>query len=154
MKRFIAFALLLCLVLPLAACGGKGGPVSEELKKWPKNKYTEEIAEPEGGTPYQAIYDEELGYYSILIKDITREEAEAYVEKLKELGFEEMEGADNTATLGVALRKDKVYVNVAESGDNLGIYITFEDKNKADAQRIGLIFIDIGECQQSEFPQG
>ena len=120
-KKLIMILLAVCLML--TACGEKNYETGK-IDKWPKNEYTEKVPKPEHGKPSEMIIDENMGYCSVILTDITREESEEYVEALKEEGFEELEGLNDLAALGIPMKKDNVYLNIALSGETLGINVS------------------------------
>lgn len=101
-----------------------GGIVAERIEAVPENKYTENITMPEYGTPEYVLDNSKDGSYAIFYKDITREQSEEYLEKLKAEGFETVENDTDTASMGTVLKKDNTTLSISISRDILGIYIT------------------------------
>ncbi len=117
MKRFFAILLTLALMFSLAACGGgdedktpsgsNTPPSSSQQqeqkehkeqqpeqsgtteKEWPQNKLTDLIPAPTDVTISNLREDDtDTQYiYTVTLKDWTLEAAEAYVEQVKEAGF-------------------------------------------------------------------
>lgn len=100
--------------------------MSEHLSEWPDNRYTQAIPRPRAGMPDYAVYDETDGYYSLFLKEISREQGELYIETLKENGFHEIAGDSNSDSAGIVLRKDGIHLGVSITEGGLGLYIAFE----------------------------
>ena len=59
----------------------------------------------------------------IFITDLTRAEAEAYVQELEEQGFHRTFSDSNNASGGVMLANDTTQLNIAYSNGGMGIWI-------------------------------
>ena len=116
MKKILALALAIMMVLSLAACGGgneetpsgSGGstPGSSEQQEqpsdtpdedkndgpdvsgeWPDNEWTELVSKPTTGTITGHSYLDSMGLYYVYIADWSLEDAEAYMNELAAIGF-------------------------------------------------------------------
>ena len=96
----------------------------QEIDEWPDNVYTVEIPEPAHGTVYQSMTVGEL--YSVWLKDISRRQVKGYIELLKKEGYHEIGGDENEVSGGILLKRENVYVQVAYSGDGMGVGVSFD----------------------------
>ena len=133
MRRMFSPFLVLLMVL-LVGCGVDSpalstpapspSPIIEPITTWPDNEDTRGVPRPIAGTPDVVIRDESAGYYSISLRDITREQGEQYVSDLKEYGFREIAGSGNSVSAGYLLQKGEIVLSVALSSNGLGILIS------------------------------
>lgn len=128
-KQYRILAALTLIFVLLAGCSKTGtadtnSSASWDLSEaepiyvteWPENKYTAQIFEPENGE-IDFIYDfSDAGRYCVWMKDMTAEESEDYVEKLRELGFSEVQSEGNEVSAGVLLQRAGVSLSVSYSG--------------------------------------
>jgi hypothetical protein len=96
----------------------------EYTDTWPDNDITKEIIRPDAGEVKSIRDFSEQGRFEINIEDISRDEANEYIEVLKEAGFREVAGAENKVSGGILLNRDYTAVNIAYSGDNMVILIS------------------------------
>ena len=122
--------LIVLLVLLLAGCHSQAegfvlvGRAPQAISEWPSNEFTEELPQPQSGQ-MDYVYDySEAGRYMIFITDLTRAEAEAYVQELEEQGFHRTFSDSNNASGGVMLANDTTQLNIAYSNGGMGIWIT------------------------------
>ncbi len=103
MKKIFALLLALMMVFALVACGDNGDnpgtsqggqenpgtSQGNKEKEWPQNKLTDLIPAPTDVTISNLREDDtDTQYiYTVTLKDWTLEAAEAYVEQVKEAGF-------------------------------------------------------------------
>lgn len=94
------------------------------VTEWPENEYTSQVVKPEYGE-IDYVYDfSESGRYAVFLKEISKEESEAYVEQLKELGFTELFSEGNVVSVGTLLEKDDTVLSIAISDGGFGMVIT------------------------------
>lgn len=138
MKRFtfVLVAALLLVSCALTGCSGQNKLDSNTqiawdltdtepifVTEWPENEYTSQVVKPEYGE-MDFIYDlSESGRYAVFLKEISREESEAYVEQLKEFGFAEIASDGNDVSIGTLLQKDNIVLSIAISDGGLGMMI-------------------------------
>ncbi len=108
MKKYVAFLLVLLMLLALAACGGKsggetasgsggtgsqgGGTASPSLAegKWPAAIYSQygiDEIETNGRIVYTELYDEGSYQYEVFYDGVTQAEFQAWAQKLLDKGF-------------------------------------------------------------------
>ena len=141
MKKIFVLMLVLVMTIVLGACGKDSISRTsmdsdlpllelEKIREWPENKYTAAIVQPEVGTPYMAtVYDETVGYFSVSLNNVTREQSEEYIELLKENGFKTVANKSENVASGVLLQKGNVGVSIAASENEFGIYIRLYGNN-------------------------
>lgn len=121
--------LLAALCLLLAGCGQEkqGGeesaPVREVITAWPENVWTEGVPKPAYGVPDYTLSGGNGEFYAVFLRDVTREQGEAYLDVLAAEGFTELAGEREPAAAGVLMEKGGLRVSVSISGGGLGIYI-------------------------------
>ena len=137
MKKTIAFALVLLLLLVLAACGGGeddsapssdvdsdaalpvqtgNGGTSSDLGQWPDNDFTQLVPKPSAGSVADT---DTMGSTFLLAMEWTHEQASAYVQQLKEAGFDQ-----NMSDLFV---DSGSFTGENTNGDNVTVYFTAAD---------------------------
>ena len=149
MKKMMALALALMLVLILAACGGKddpkpsGNPGSGDTppastqqepaapgttqtkeKEWPDNEWTNLIPQPADATIYLTSELSDTDGYDIRLQDWTLEAAEAYIEEVKEAGFN-LQSDWGTMDFNLEAGRDAHRFNAVNS-DGIDIEIRFD----------------------------
>lgn len=143
MKK-VMYLFLLVLLLLCTSCSHLGtasntvsnlSDTAVPLEKgvWPENEYTNGLP-VSPGTVSQAFLDPEKGYCSIFLTDITDEEYQAYLEKLRQNGFqvveevsEEIDGQDYVS-IGTLLSDGTWGVSLSHLPDQLTIYISAMQK--------------------------
>ncbi len=145
MKRILVLAALLTAVL--SGCSIPGGssaspaatPFASNIdfcpggtvltNKWPQNEYTEDLPQPAAGEVAGVFIDAERGFLAVFLSGITQEDSAAYVEALKQEGFQETEktseiiaGQGYTST-GILLFDGETYVSLTYFPDQLSLYI-------------------------------
>ena len=142
-NSLLVFVILISIVLTAALCGcGKSTAnmqeskqedvstvIKEEMAEWPDNDYTRAIIKPAPGTMDYVLYDEEAGYYTVFLKDVSLEDGKQYIQLLQKNGFETVSSDSNSVAIGELLQKDNVGVSVSASENVLAVYIklNFED---------------------------
>lgn len=91
---------------------------------WPDNEYTENIFQPEGATVVSVRDFSASGRYEINFTDITRDEADTYVQQLVDSGFVSVADGKNDVSAGVLLQKADTTLSISYSGDSLTLLIT------------------------------
>ena len=126
--RLLAALLALLLLTACAAGGGEVSalPVRESLSAWPENSYTAAIPRPESGTPDYALRSPD--FYAVFLRDITREEGEAYLQALEAAGFQAVRSEHEADAGGTLLTREGVTVSVSLSDGALGLYITIPEE--------------------------
>ena len=133
MKKFWILLLLLIGTMALStACSSSEPSVSpsavqpEAVTQWPENEFTSHIPQPQSGTMDYVCDYSDSERYQIVMKDISQEESDAYMEMLKEEGYTEIASDSNESSTGTLLQKDTVTLSIAYSDDVLNILITEE----------------------------
>ena len=151
MKKMMALALALMLVLTLAACGGKDAPKSSgsagsgdtppasaqqepatpdpgttqtKEKEWPDNEWTNLVPQPADATIYLTSELSDTDGYDIRLQDWTLEAAEAYIEEVKEAGFN-LQSDWGTMDFNLEAGRDAHRFNAVNS-DGIDIEIRFD----------------------------
>lgn len=105
---------------------------------WPNNEYTNSIPKPESGTVLRGWIDPEKKYCYIQFSDINQVKSEAYIKKLKENGFEEVQMTsekiknEGYISVGTVLSNGETTVSIAYTNDLFALYISPSDSNKID----------------------
>ena len=132
MNKFIlAVLLFFCFWGILTGCSISDteteSPINSILKvdtdQWPKNQYTQNLPQPQAGTIDSILWDKNAKYYAIFLNNITKKQGQAYLEQLKEEGFQEIAWEENAAAGGVLLQKDSVMLSISISNQEMSIYI-------------------------------
>lgn len=101
-------------------------PTPEYTSEWPDNEYTNAIIKPDIGEMDYTLFDDNAGYYSVFLKNVTMEEGKQYIQLLKENGFESTASDSNFVAAGELLRKGKTGLNISVSENVLGIRISLD----------------------------
>ena len=132
-RLFTLFFMTLCISLVFFGCASTDTNTDPTLdvttpytytSAWPDNEYTETIFPPEGATVVSVRDFSSSGRYEINLTDITRDAADAYVQKLADSGFASVADSKNDVSAGVLLQKGNTTLSIAYSGDNLTLLIT------------------------------
>ena len=134
-KSQLAALILTALVWMTAGCasgasgsaqsGGTGVASSvAKTSQWPQNEYTNAVVEPSAGSIDYVLDDRENGRYSVVYSDISREDSEAYIAELEELGYTEVEATREEASMGVLMKKGNTTLSISASDGILGISIS------------------------------
>ena len=99
----------------------------EYLTAWPENDMTAHILQPENGEIDYVRDASEHGCYEIVMKEISKEESAAYLEKLQDEGYVLVFSEENEASAGMVLRRESVVLNVAYSENVLNMVIAVDD---------------------------
>lgn len=138
MKSKLSILLLLCIftVMLMVGCGSHKSDVVVsnvnleenivDITEWPQNRFTDVIVEPTSGTADYVIDDSDNGKYAVFYSEISMEEAEEYIEGLKDLGYHSVNDKKEDVAIGVVLEKDNVILSISASEGILGIYISIE----------------------------
>ena len=138
MKSKLSILLLLCIfiVMLMVGCGSHKSDVVDsnvnleenivDITEWPQNRFTDVIVEPTSGTADYVIDDSDNGKYAVFYSEISMEEAEEYIEGLKDLGYHSVNDKKEDVAIGVVLEKDNVILSISASEGILGIYISIE----------------------------
>ncbi|MGI6028104.1 MAG: DUF6591 domain-containing protein [Candidatus Heteroscillospira sp.] len=97
------------------------------VSEWPENDYTALIPQPESGEMDYVLDISDAGRYAVVLKNISMENSEEYVESLKAQGFSELASERNQVSVGLMLKKDGTCLSVSYSDKILGILITVEN---------------------------
>jgi len=146
MRRLnLILAALLSLSL-LTACGpartegtsaSASNPVWTETDQWPDNEFTQLVPAPEAGTVFATAQGKSNGYdyFAVSLREVSQEEAENYIQTLKDEGFlpvseksEMPEGG--SVVIGDFFEKGDAGVSLSFSGDTMGLYIARPQENK------------------------
>ena len=92
-----------------------------------ENDMTAHILQPENGEIDYVRDDSEHGCYEIVMKEISKEESAAYLEKLQDEGYVLVFSEENEASAGMVLRRESVVLNVAYSENVLNMVIAVDD---------------------------
>lgn len=138
MKSKLNILLLLCIFTAaiMVGCGSQNNNVVNSnvnleenimnITEWPQNRFTDMIIEPTSGTADYVIDDSDNGKYAVFYSEISMEEAEEYIEGLKDLGYHSVNDKKEDVAIGVVLEKDNVILSISASEGILGIYISIE----------------------------
>ena len=138
MKSKLSILLLLCIFVTvlMVGCGSHKSDVVDsnvnleenivDITEWPQNRFTDMILEPTSGTADYVIDNIDNGKYAIFYSEISMEEAEEYIEGLKDLGYHSVNDKKEDVAIGVVLEKDNVILSISASEGILGIYISIE----------------------------
>lgn len=142
-RRTISAALLLTALLIFSlftGCSAKKENAEEPFAAWdmsdvkpqyvtelPENEFTEKIVRPQSGEVDYVLDHTDSRHYAVLFKNISSEESERYVRKLKKNGYSEMNSAENTVSVGTILEGEKAYLSVSYSDGVLGVLIALRE---------------------------
>ena len=101
----------------------------QPIDRWPENRYTAEVTAPDTGTPVYQL--EEAGSFSIWVTSISREEGERYLESLRQLGYEPLFQAEESASAGVILEGGDTILSVALSDTGLVLRIHLAEETSS-----------------------
>lgn len=135
-KPLTAVLVLLCI---FSGCSGAAGPSEAAppawdlagteptyVTAWPENEYTAQVTKPVCGE-MDYIYDcSEAGRYALFLKNITRDEAAAYVRQLEEKGYAQTAAAENKTAVGTMLKRGGTTLSISYSGEVFAMLITLE----------------------------
>ena len=141
MKRFtsILLAALLLTLCVLTGCSNKNNLDNNTqsawnladaepiyVTEWPENDYTSQVVKPEHGEIDYVFDLSDSGRYALFLKEISEEESNEYINRLKQSGYSEIISKGNEVSLGTMLKKDNTILNIALSDGILAMIITIE----------------------------
>lgn len=124
MNRFCRLSVVLCLLAAMTGCAARTEKtlIQQPVTAWPENEFTGQIVPPEAGTPSYMITDADGSFFCICYQEITREEGEAYLERLCDAGYSVTEWADED---NVLLQRENTYLSVSCTDGALVVSISF-----------------------------
>lgn len=141
MKRFtsILLAALLLTLCVLTGCSNKNNLDNNTqsawnladaepiyVTEWPENDYTSQVVKPEHGEIDYVFDLSDSGRYALFLKEISEEESNEYINRLKQSGYSEIISKGNEVSLGTMLKKDNTILSIALSDGILAMIITIE----------------------------
>jgi len=141
MKRFtsILLAALLLTLCVLTGCSNKNNLDNNTqsawnladaepiyVTEWPENDYTSQVVKPEHGEIDYVFDLSDSGRYALFLKEISEEESNEYINRLKQSGYSEIISKGNEVSLGTMLKKDNTILSIALSDGILAMMITIE----------------------------
>ena len=137
-RRRILAAVALAAALTLFLCGCSGAetasinfaalPSAEPqcVDAWPENDLTARIPEPQdGAVDYVRDFSDD-GKYEIVWDFGSDAAFEEYIDALHTQGYAEIAAASESASSGMLLEKDGVYLSIAYSGGTMNLLIMRE----------------------------
>lgn len=137
-RRRILAAVALAAALTLLLCGCSGAetasinfaalPSAEPqcVDAWPENDLTARIPEPQdGAVDYVRDFSDD-GKYEIVWDFGSDAAFEEYIDALHTQGYAEIAAASESASSGMLLEKDGVYLSIAYSGGTMNLLIMRE----------------------------
>ena len=100
--------------------------VSSELQyisEWPENEMTEHVPRPRSGEVHYIYGDADSGSYGIVLKDISRNESNAYIDEIIEQGYTEILSESEEASAGIMLEKEDIILSISYGETELNILI-------------------------------
>lgn len=135
-KTSVLLLVSIFMAVLMVGCGSSNNDVTGanndlegrivNITEWPENRFTDVIVEPVSGTADYVIDDSDNGKYAIFYSEISMEEAEEYIEGLKDLGYHSVNDKKEDVAIGVVLEKDDVILSISATDGILGIYISLE----------------------------
>ncbi|MBV1757180.1 MAG: hypothetical protein KMY55_04970 [Dethiosulfatibacter sp.] len=137
MKKALMFLAIMILTF-LTACGNNTeNPLHENLiildaGEWSQNEYTANIPESEWGEFLRGWIDPEQEFFYLELSNISQDESEQYIQKMKKTGFiivEEVSEEINNEyiSVGILLANDDTSVNLSYFDSFLMMYIKNEN---------------------------
>lgn len=91
--------------------------------EWPDNEFTENVPKPEHGSVWYTYSFNDRDAFSVSLDEISVEESDIYIEKLKSYGYVILRKASNDVSTGINMVKDNIYLSIAYSEGVLDILI-------------------------------
>ena len=139
-RRHILAAVALAAALTLFLCGCIGTETAagnfaalpsaepQYIDAWPENDLTARIPEPQDGAiDYVRDFSDD-GKYEIVWDFGSDAAFEEYIDALQAQGYVEVAAAAESASSGMLLEKDDVYLSIAYSGDTMNLLIMRETR--------------------------
>lgn len=137
-RRRILAAVALAAALTLFLCGCSGAETAsgdfaallsaepQYIDAWPENDLTARIPEPQdGAVDYVRDFSDD-GKYEIVWDFGSDAAFEEYIDALQAQGYAEIAMASESASSGMLLEKDGVYLSIAYSGGTMNLLIMRE----------------------------
>lgn len=137
-RRRILAAVALAAALTLFLCGCSGAETAsinfaalpsaepQYIDAWPENDLTARISEPQdGAVDYVRDFSDD-GKYEIVWDFGSDAAFEEYIDALHTQGYTEVAAASESASSGMLLEKDGVYLSIAYSGGTMNLLIMRE----------------------------
>ncbi|MBQ3046316.1 MAG: hypothetical protein IJD49_10230 [Clostridia bacterium] len=138
MRKLMSIILTVCILLFAVSCStAKQGDcfdlTSESnsgeynfISEWPDNEFTHYVPKPEYGKVWYTYSFNNREAFSISLEQISEEESNLYIEKLKSFGYVIFGKASNDVSTGINMVKDNIYLSIAYSDGVLGMMIIKE----------------------------
>lgn len=137
-RRRILAAVALAAALTLFLCGCSGAETAsinfvalpsaepQYIDAWPENDLTARISEPQdGAVDYVRDFSDD-GKYEIVWDFGSDAAFEEYIDALHTQGYAEVAAASESASSGMLLEKDGVYLSIAYSGGTMNLLVMRE----------------------------
>lgn len=136
--RILTAVSLAALTLFLCGCSGTetasgtfaalSSAEPQYIDAWPENDLTARIPEPQDGAiDYVRDFSDD-GKYKIVWDFGSDAAFEEYIDALQAQGYAEVAAAAESASSGMLLEKDDVYLSIAYSGDTMNLLIMRETR--------------------------
>lgn len=131
MKKVVCYVVILTVLLCGCSVIDQHEPISGEIEMvssdfWPENEFTRDLPRPDGDT-YWVLDESEINRYSMSFMDVTEEESEDYIGKLKAAGFREYRRRGNDISVGYILYRGETYLSLSYSEGTMGFTVVIEE---------------------------